>query len=406
MKKRESALRALTSGALAVTGGWAGNAGADSPVERASADYNFSFYSEGDLSTPDVAPLDEESRYEVKMHQFRLEAPLPFTSNMDFALELVNEDMSGASPTFVQPSASFAPVQAMSGATIEDTRNDILFSTNYYLNNGRLGFGTGYSTENDYQAINATFDGETHFNEKNTTLGAGLGFSYDTIEPTDGDIILNRPEKEDKQTYTLNLGLSQILSRGSNVQSSLTYAHPTGYLSDPYKEMFVLGNPLLPDNRPDARNQLTWLTRYRGYVRELDGTFHADYQFYIDDWGIQSHTVEIAWHKMLWDQLRIVPSLRYYSQTEADFYEPFFLAPPAGGEWSSDYRLSAYGALGFGLKADWFFRVPWTGRSDFKLTLGWEHYVSSGDLALVEVETPAPGLVNYNVFTIGIAVLY
>jgi len=380
---------------------------ADSPVERASADYNFSFYSEGDLSTPDVAPANEESRYEVTMHQFRLQAPLPFTSNMDFALELIQEDMSGASPWFVQPSASLAPVQAMSGATIEDTRNDILFSTNYFLKNGRLGFGSGYSSENDYSAINVSFDGETHFNEKNTTLGSGLGFSYDTIEPTDGDIIANRPVKEDKQSYTFNLGLSQILSRGSNVQSSLTYSHKTGYLSDPYKEFLDFANGvLLPDSRPSTRNQLTWLTRYRGYVRELDGTFHADYQFYMDDWGIQSHTVEIAWHKMFWNQIRIVPSLRYYSQTEADIYTPFFTVPTIQSEFSSDYRLSAYGALGFGLKADWFFRIPWTGRTDYKMTVGWEHYVSSGDLALVEVPTPAPGLVNYNVVTIGIAVLY
>ena len=57
-----------------------------------------------------------------------------------------------------------------------------------------------------------------------------------------------------------------------------------------------------------------------------------------------SHTFELAWYQTLFDRLLIVPSVRYYSQGQADFYAPFCAAPRRDGFRSSDYRLSAFGA--------------------------------------------------------------
>ena len=404
-RRTAPALCALRRAALALTT-LASQASADTPVDRITADYNYSLYSEAELNKSDGLAGAERDRYEVTMHQFRLQSPIPFSERMDFSVELVQEAMSGASPWYVVPDAAGSPIQVMSGATIKEERNDLLISTNRYYYNARVGLTSGYSSENDYSSFNFSFDGVTHFNEKNTSLSAGLGISFDTIEPTDAELFTTRPAEEEKKSYTLFLGLSQLLGRASTIQSSLTFNHGNGYLSDPYKSMFVLGGTFLPDSRPDSRNQIAWLTRFRRHLREIDGTLHADYRLYADDWGVTSHTIELAYHKELWRSLKIVPSVRYYSQTAADFYEPFFNALPTGDEFTNDYRLSAYGALSFGLKAEWFFRIPWTGRSNWRAILGWEHYVSSGDLALVEVTTPAPGLVDYNVVTIGRSVAY
>ena len=62
--------------------------------------------------------------------------------------------------------------------------NPILTQRN--LDRGRAGLSGGFSLENDYLAGYGSVDGEMHFNEKNTTLAGSLGFSIDTIEPTDG----------------------------------------------------------------------------------------------------------------------------------------------------------------------------------------------------------------------------
>ena len=99
----------------------------------------------------------------------------PVTDWLDMSLDVTHETMSGASPWYNGADAARTPIQIISGATISDTRNDLSLHGNYYTEDGRLGFGGGYSTENDYDAINFGTDGELHFNEKNTTLSGGLG---------------------------------------------------------------------------------------------------------------------------------------------------------------------------------------------------------------------------------------
>lgn len=381
----------------------AGNARADSPVDRVYAEYNFSLYEEEDLDSEKGLPGGETSRYEIDMHQLSVQVPI--NDRWDVAVEVVHESMTGASPWYTVPEfllpAPVGAIQVMSGATIEDDRTDVLVHANKYYDNARLGFGTGFSTENDYQAINLSIDGETHFNEKNTTLSGGFGMSFDSIEPTDADLFATRPDDEDKQSYTMFVGFSQILGRKSTVQTSATYRHARGYLDDPYKQAFVIGGAFVPDQRPDTRNQFTWLSRFRSHVEELGGTMHADYRLYADDWGIVSHTIDLAWHQKVRESITVIPSLRYYTQGEADFYAPYFAVAPAD-EGSSDYRLSAYGAVTLGVQVEWRFRNRWTGDRDWRATLGWESYVSSEDLAYVGDPEENPGLASWDVLSVGL----
>jgi hypothetical protein len=286
----------------------------------------------------------------------------------------------------------------MTGATIDDARTDVLASTNYYLTNGKVGGSAGVSIENDYLAFNGGLSGERHLREKTTTVSGGAGFSIDRITPEDADIFTERPDEEDKQSINFNAGLSQILGQSTQVQSSLTYQYGRGFLSDPYKRATVAGTPLA-DRRPDERHQLAWLTRFRQRIDGLSGSLHADYNFYFDDWGVNAHTIEAAWHQSLFDLIRIIPSVRYYSQSQADFYAPFYITARSDGLRSSDYRLSPYGALSYRVKAETRFQ---TWDFDWIISFGYERYTSSGKLALGSVETENPGLVSFNLFSVGL----
>ena len=401
-ERTSPALRALTSSALAL-GGIAGSASADAPDDRTKASYSYSFYAEDDLNTSDGLPGGETERYEVEMHQLSLKAP--WSERIDLGLDVTHETMSGASPWYVVPGTSGEPVQVMSGASIKDQRTDLLASGSYYLSNGRIGIASGFSAENDYDAWNLSFEGERHLNEKNTTLSAGLGMSFDTIEPTDAALFATRPNEEDKQSVSLFGGVSQLIDRASSVQSSVTYKRSSGYLDDPYKQTYV-GGLILADRRPSARTQWAWLTRYRRHFESVDGTLHADYRLCADDWDMVSHTVELAWHQTLWEMLRLVPSFRWYSQSAADFYAPTFLAVPSSGHHSSDYRLAAYGALGLGVRLEKTFRTPWTGDRDWHATLSWDRYAADKDYAHVEVNEDVPGLVSFHLLSVGLSVRF
>jgi hypothetical protein len=383
---------------------------ADSPIERFSAEYNYSQYTEDDLPRNRVTTGGETSRYEVDMHQLALRSPL--TASSDLALELVHETMSGASPWYSVPLSATIPgsdaLQFMSGATIDDARTDILGTLNRYYDNARIGYSAGYSTENDYSAINLGLDGETHFNDGNTTLSGGIDISVDSIEPTDPELSPTRPDSEDKKSLTLAGGFSQILSRSTLIDSSLTYKFSDGYLSDPYKAVWYQeGGVIISDERPDSRHQLAWLSRLRGHVRELNGTLQADYRLSLDDWGLISHTLALAWHQQFGQRLSITPSFRYYSQGAADFYVPYYgVGENPDSERSSDYRLAAYGAMQFGIKGQYRFRTRWTGKRDLMLTLAWDRYFSSEDLSFEDDAEQVPGLVDFHTLTLGLTLVW
>jgi hypothetical protein len=137
----------------------------------------------------------------------------------------------------------------------------------------------------------------------------------------------------------------------------------------------------------------------RQRIDGLSGSLHADYNFYFDDWGVNAHTIEAAWHQSLFDLIRIIPSVRYYSQSQADFYAPFYITARSDGLRSSDYRLSPYGALSYRVKAETRFQ---TWDFDWIVSFGYERYTSSGKLALGSVETENPGLVSFNLFSVGL----
>jgi len=402
-----SALQALWGSALALSC-LPQAARADAPAERFSADYSFTQYSEDSLPSEKVF-FGETSRYEIEMHQLAFRAPLGATS--DLGIELVHETMSGASPWYSIPDIpgpGSEPLQFMSGATIDDARTDVLANFNRYYENARVGYSAGYSTEKDYKSINVGVDGETHFNDGNTTISGGLGISLDSIDPTDADLFSTRPDSESKKSLSLMGGFSQILNRAVLVDTSLTYRFSDGYLSDPYKAVWHQDSTsVVSDERPDSRHQIAWLSRFRGHVRELGGTLQADYRLGWDDWGILSHTIELAWHQQFGPRFSLTPSFRYYSQSEADFYRPYYdLGENVGSLRSSDYRLSAYGAILFGLKGQYHFRTRWTGKRDLALTLAWDRYFSSEDLSFDPGDKEAPGLVDYHTLTLSLGLVW
>ena len=224
-------LSALTASAMALPG-LVGTASADGPVEETTLDFaDYSFYKEDKLRPNKTAFGGERDRMEIHSYKFRLTTPLADRADLDVAGGY--ETMSGASPWFILP-VDGRPSQVMSQATIDDQRGDLQLTGNYYFDTGKGSLSGGFSIENDYWSVNLGLSGEKSFNDKNTTLSLGTGVSLDYIDPTDAKQF-DRVRSEDKQSYTVYGAVSQILTRHSAIQSTVTYTRSEGYLSDPYK---------------------------------------------------------------------------------------------------------------------------------------------------------------------------
>ncbi|MFH0342022.1 MAG: DUF3570 domain-containing protein [Chromatiales bacterium] len=317
-----------------------------------------------------------------------------------------------------------------------ETRKQGDFGLSYEWNEAALDVGGGLSLENDYESRWGSLGGRWDLNQKRTTLNLGLSYTAsdtealldpdalpyidtsafdDQIEnlPSTGDEIL-RGARED---WAAQFGLTQILNNNALLQTSLGYIRSTGFLENPYKVVEVAFidptqqflEPLgvftgqvqaLLEQRPEVRNQWTWDARYVQYVEPLNAALHLGYRFYSDDWGIDAHTFESSWGQPVGGGWTITPWVRYYSQDAADFYQPFLISRQAfsttvvdeeTGEvieiipfdpkklpanFSSDHRLSGYGALSGGLIVSKEFA------RGVSLEAGVEYYTHEGGLKL------------------------
>jgi len=248
---------------------------------------------------------------------------------------------------------------------------------------------------------------------------AGLKTYNDThstsqIDLVGGSLVNNKRLSGNREDWATSLSLTQVLNKSALLAGSLGFARATGYLANPYKAVTTVfidpsqapgaggvltGTSLsLLEKRPGERNIVTGDLSYVQHINALDAALHADYRFYHDDWGIISHTFEVDWAQPVYGGWTVTPLFRYYSQNAADFYVPYqtsFQVYPGkvtvnkgklsiaqldpgllAANYSSDQRLSAYGAISAGVS------VSKTFAKGISLNLGAEYYTHAGSLKL------------------------
>jgi hypothetical protein len=328
-------------------------------------------------------------------------------------------------------------VHTLSSASPE-TRKQGDFKLGYEWDEAAVDVGGGISLERDYESRFVNLGGRLDFNQKLTSLNLGLSYTnsstsakldHDALPYIDRTAFKSQIETDHnakilhgrKEDWAGNLSLTQVLNKSALVELGVGYTHSRGYMSNPYKVMQVLfvdpdqltsiiRDPNLPadvftgdvraflEQRPELRNQWNLNSRYVQHIEGLDAALHFDYRFYHDDWGINSHTFQLEWGQPLGEGWQITPRVRYYSQTAADFYQPYLLSKQAlkkitldensnvkvtpfdrnklPSYFSSDQRLSGYGALSGGVTISKKFT------KGVSLEAGFEYYSHRGGLKI------------------------
>jgi hypothetical protein len=310
------------------------------------------------------------------------------------SLTLTADTLTGASAsgaialdtpqTFTSPSGRATYTTPAGEVPLDDTFLD----TRFALNAGwtqplarlyTLSAGLGFSTEYDYTHLGANLGLARDFNKRNTTVNAGIAWSQDDIDPVGGAPIPlsqmldvgdlgNKRGTDSKDVLDVLLGVTQVLSRNTVVRINYSYSQSSGYLNDPYKILSVVdpstGDTIartpapgatgpsglyMYESRPDSRGKHSLYT-------ELKHAFgapvlHASYRFMTDDWGIDSHTGELRLRWPIGAASYVEPQLRYYMQSEADFYRASLVqGQPVPEHASADFRLGDFDAVTLGIK--------------------------------------------------------
>ena len=151
------------------------------------------------------------------------------------------------------------------------------------------------------------------------------------------------------------------------MQSNITFGTQHGFLTDAYRDS---------DKRPDSRQAKAWLTRYNLYLESIDAALHLDYRLFGDSWSIRSHMVEAALYQSFLTRFTLRPSIRYYTQTSADFYSYSGAPKNSSEDFFFDQRLSTFGGITAGLKL-----ITEIGEG-FSSSVGFDYLTQSSGLAL------------------------
>lgn len=250
-------------------------------------------------------------------------------------------------------------VMVLSSASPE-TRNQANFGLSREWNEAALNVSGGFSRENDYKSSFGNINGRIDFNQKLTSVKFGSGYTSSNIsaildhdaspyitktayaqqiEIKGGSEIL----RGDRQDWTANVGLTQILTKTTVIDANVGFTHSNGYMENPYKVMTVIfvdpnalnndqTTPIIGDvralleQRPNIRNQVSINSKYIQYIDAFDAALHLGYRLSTDDWGINTHTFDANWVQPLGSNWTFTPRIRYYSQDSANFYQPFLFS--------------------------------------------------------------------------------
>ena len=269
----------------------------------------------------------------------RVRAPMlmlsvPFKDEWLLNTSYVNDTVSGASPRY----------HTRALTRLFDVRKAATATLTRFMPDSSFTMGTTWSSERDYDSSSLSATGSWYFNNKNTELSTGVGYTYDRINPTNKVVI-----DEQKKIIDLIAGVTQVMTRNDLVQLTLRHSQGSGYYSDPYKAF---------DERPRSRDSNSFLVRWNHDWESMAGISRLTYRYYNDSFGIDAHTLGLEYVQMLSNGWSVMPLLRLHSQNNASFY---VAADPAQGDrptfppsdaryYSQDQRLAAMGAVTTGVK--------------------------------------------------------
>lgn len=221
-----------------------------------------------------------------------------------------------------------------------------------------------FSTEPDYESHGGSVGVAWNLADNAFTLGWSGATSFDRV---------GRAGDEDfaagVDTFATGLSLTQVLDPDTVVQLLYDLAFVRGYQASAYR-FVAFGSegpcggsaPLCrPEQNPRERTRHAASLRLRRALGSHVST-GGSYRFYLDDWGVVSHTakLDLAWALRLKSTLAL--SYRFYTQTAADHYKRQYQLTELGAAlYTRDKELSPLSSHRVALELDWSWELEQPG---------------------------------------------
>lgn len=249
-------------------------------------------------------------------------------------------------------SASIDAVTQASEYTEERVQTSI--GLDYLNDKSIISYGFTKSVESDFDASTHSFGISQDMFGSMTTVNLSFSIGDNIITKTGSD---NFEEFSKFNDYRVSL--SQVLTK--NLIMNLTYNIITdeGFLNNPYRRIRYLdsnatdGYSFQDELYPETRTTNAASISLRYYL-PYKAALYGSYRYFTDSWGIKADTYEIGYIHPLESNWTFETSYRFYSQTEADFYNDLFPFENPQNVYARDKELSTFSDINvaFGVTYD------------------------------------------------------
>lgn len=219
---------------------------------------------------------------------------------------------------------SSASVDVVSAATERFTESRVELGATAAVGFSQASEGTiGYthSGENDWQSHAVELGYSHDLAKKNAKITIGYGFTRNSVGRAHDPNFEKRLDIQGAQ-----IGLSQILDKKTLLTFAYTLSYAGGYQGSPYRFVTLMDGFSAPESPPEARTRHALTGRVMHVIGSAN-VIDAEYRFYADDWGILSHTAELAYTRELTREWSLRFRVRGYHQNHATFYEEAYAMP-------------------------------------------------------------------------------
>jgi hypothetical protein len=281
--------------------------------------------------------------------------------------------------------ASQAYVSKSGASSTKGTR--VYPSLNWLIENEKKGTGFGlgayYSAEYNYHSIglNAEFSKKTNrngeFSAKLITYFDQVKLIYpseliplDTVRNTGdstvfvttasgrmvllssgtivgGDKSPGTPSSP-RDSYTASFTFAQVINERMQASVLLDLVYQNGYLGLPFHRVYFADGSVHVESLPSQRFKLPIGFRLNYFLGD-NIVFRSFYRFYVDDWGLWSHTAQLEIPIKINPFFSVYPFYRYYIQNAVRYFAPYETHTAQDSYYTSNYELSAFTSQYFGM---------------------------------------------------------
>ena len=244
-----------------------------------------------------------------------LDAGQGIDADTQLGLVLTNGMIAGASPTGIPAPAGSGQVPL---ARLSDHRKEWEADLARQVGSVNIDAGVSESREHDFVSRGGSLNTLSDFNDRNTTLIAGIGGDDDDAETF---FTAARPYAP-RRAFSSVLGVKQLLGPLTTVSLSANWGRETGYLDDQYKlvqkTLELAPGSFFPtpfaENFPDTHDFLALLASVNRSFPGARAALEAGLRLYRETYGGSAGTLEAGWLQKLGGRLDLEPSLRLHEQ--------------------------------------------------------------------------------------------